>query len=54
MIPDCCQKCGQLLEDGTCKSMNKKCDRWLLWFRREWAKIRRAAKILKTKGDPNQ
>lgn len=35
MTPNCCKNCAQLLNGGSCMKY-KQCQKWRLWFRREW------------------
>ncbi len=49
LIPDCCKNCVSLTENGACRSDNKLCDRWRLWFHKEWTFIMLAAERIKEK-----
>lgn len=44
----CCENCRNATKDGQCKiGALKSCVRWRDWFSKEWAKIRKAAEIIK-------
>ena len=45
MTPKCCQECRRMDEKGNCVN-HKGRDKWRDWFRKEWAKIRRAAALI--------
>ena len=43
----CCETCQHATETGGCKTNYASCERWRVWFRKEWARIRQAAAIIK-------
>lgn len=50
--PDCCKKCHRLAEDGRCRNDFKKCYLWRFWFKKEWERIREAARKVRAEQSP--
>lgn len=47
MTPDFCKTCEiRIQKGGRCTRYNH-CPKWQQWFRREWARIRKAAETIK-------
>lgn len=49
LVPDCCKNCVSLTENGACHADNKRCERWRLWFHKEWTSIILSAERIKEK-----
>ena len=47
MSAPCCENCEYADKRGNCRSNGTECAKWRQWFRKEWAEIQRAAKLLR-------
>lgn len=43
--PKCCENCPHLERTGSC-NLYRQCGPWRTWFRKEWAMIQKATKLL--------
>ena len=48
--PKCCEGCRYATASGLCMNRLGMCAEWRAWFRKEWARIRRAAQEIKNNG----